>query len=404
MSDAASHSASGSAAGFIYQFERAIRHLALSERGSVVGIETLDDVAVQDENGAVVFEQDKHTIGSANPISNRSKGLWKSLKIWTKELTDNALDIGQAQFHLVTNTSIFGGVARKLMVPFEKRDEAWVAEALRLIKDAGRNPTVGLKENVGVVLGQGDSFIKALINKVLVIDATTGGDGASLAEDLKSRLHLADDAAPEIVNGLRGWLVDIVMDSWRAGREAIVTRECFGEQLRYLQSIWQGGKLFREIAAELVPVKEEDRKAHAGDRFVEQLMWIGVQVGDEQLLDAIDEYLKCKTERTRLGQAGNIPPQEFRHFDARLIRRWKQIFNLHVGNCSSGVDAELQRVGRTILAETMDHRESLADQDTHEQYLTTGAYHQLANEPKRGPAVGWHPQYKARCAARGDDM
>lgn len=403
MYDVASHSASGSAAGFIYQFERALKHLAYSERGSIVGIETLDDVAIQNDNGLVVYEQDKHSIGSVNPISNRSRGLWKSLKIWTKELTDNAFDLGQAQFHLVTNTSISGGVASKLMVPFGGRDEAWVAEVLKLIKDAGQYPTDDLKEYVSIVLGQDDTFLAALLRRILVIDATTGGDGAALEEDLKARIHLSDNAAPEIIKGLRGWLEDIVMDSWRNGRDAIVSRECFSEQLRSLQSIWQGGKLFREIAAELVPVKDEDRKAHAKDRFVEQLLWIGVREGDEQLLDAIDEYLKSKTERTRLGQAGNIPPQEFRFFDARLVRRWKQIFNLHAGNCQGDVGAELQRAGRVIFAETMNHRESLAGQDTHEPYLTTGAYHQLANEPKEGPQVGWHPQYKSRCVVRGDD-
>lgn len=398
MFDATSHSAPGSAAGFIYQFERALKHLAFSENGAIVGIETMDDVEIRNENGKIVFEQDKHSIGPANPITNRSRALWKSLKIWTKELADNAIDVERAQFHLVTNNTITEGVARTLMVPLGERNDTWAIDALQKIKDAGENPTKDLKEFVGVVLGQKDSFISALLKRVLVMDATTGGDGAALVEDLKARLHLADDAAPEIVKGLRGWLDAIVMESWRDGRDAIVSRESFSAQLRFQQSVWQGGKLFREIAAEFVLVKDEDRQAHAGDRFVEQLLWVGILEDDEQLLDAIDEYLKCKTERTRLGKEGNIPPQEFRNFDERLRKRWKQIFNLHAGNRQSNEEAEMQRVGREILYNTMNHRESLADQETHEQYLTTGAYHQLANEPKDAPSVGWHPQYKSRCA------
>ena len=40
--------------------ERALRHLGLSPCGSLVGIETLDDVAVLFANGRQMREQDKH--------------------------------------------------------------------------------------------------------------------------------------------------------------------------------------------------------------------------------------------------------------------------------------------------------------------------------------------------------
>src|ERR1700677_4702633 len=103
MPNGSKHSAPGQAAGYLFQFERALRHLAFSGTGAVVGIETLDDVVVSQSSGAVVYEQDKHTISGTNPISDRSKGLWKSLKIWTEGIAAGDIDLVQAQFLLVTN-------------------------------------------------------------------------------------------------------------------------------------------------------------------------------------------------------------------------------------------------------------------------------------------------------------
>jgi hypothetical protein len=177
----------------------------------------------------------------------------------------------------------------------------------------------------------------------------------------------------------------------------LVHRESFSTQLRFWQIKFQSQQLFRETAAALVPVKDEDRKAHRNDLFVRQLLWVGIDESDEQLLDAIDDFLKSATERTRLATKGNIPPEEFRAFDERLVKRWKLIFGARARSIGGLSDAEIEGLGREILGQILEHREPLAGQQTQEFYLTTGAYHQLANEPKESPKVGWHPKYKQLC-------
>ena len=397
MANCSKHSAPGQAAGYLFQIERALRHLAFSGTGAVVGVETLDDVVVNEACGAAVYEQDKHTISDANPISDRSKGLWKSLKIWMDGVAAGDIDLDQAQFLLVTNQTITNGLAFLLMTPLKQRDDAWAERILDDLKIAGKRPPADLKDFVEGVFSRDDGSLTALLQRVLVVDGSTGGYGPQLAEELKEKLHLDAQHASNIFHGLLGWLHDVVMESWRSGRDALVHRESFGKQLRFLQIKFQSQQLFRETSAALVPVKEEDRKAHRDDLFVRQLLWVGIDEEDERLLDAIDDFLKCATERTRLAEQGNIPPEEFRAFDERLVKRWKTSFGAHARSLGGLSDSEVETLGREILRHALEHRESLAGQQTQEFYLTTGAYHQLANGPKERPRVGWHPQYKELC-------
>ena len=74
------HSAPGTNAAFSYQFERALYWLTQSPAGSVIGVETDDDVAVHGENASRLLEQDKHSIrGGVDPFGDRSKDLWNHL-------------------------------------------------------------------------------------------------------------------------------------------------------------------------------------------------------------------------------------------------------------------------------------------------------------------------------------
>lgn len=397
MTRVSKHSAPGQAAGYLFQLERALRHLAFSGPGAVVGIETLDDVVVGDETGATLYEQAKHSISGTNPIADRSKGLWKSLGIWIEGVTTGDIDLAQAQFHLVTNLTVQDGLAFKLMAPLEARDEAWAKGMVHELRKVGKSPSVNIKQLVVGVLSQSDDVLIALVKKVLVLDSQATGSGLQLVEELKTKLHLDVRHAEAIFQGLLGWLHDMVMHMWRSGHQALLHRENFSKQIRFLQTKFQSQQLFRETAEALVPVKEEDRKARRNDLFVRQLLWVGIDEEDEQLIDAIDDFLKCATERTRLAEEGNIPPEEFRAFDERLVKRWKIIFRARSRVGAGLPGSELEAIGREILHSVLEHRESLAGQQTQEFYLTTGAYHQLANGPKDSPKLGWHPDYKALC-------
>src|ERR1017187_4387334 len=133
------HSAEGPAAGFVYQFERALNWLAQKEAGSSVGIETADDVTVRGADDSELYEQDKHSLsGAAQPFGDRSLGLWKTLSTWIEisEASQRPID-DSVSFLFVTNTSVPPCVLRRIA---DAASAAEVEACLVELRSAGQNP------------------------------------------------------------------------------------------------------------------------------------------------------------------------------------------------------------------------------------------------------------------------
>ena len=99
------HSAPGVNAAFSYQFERALYWLAKSPAGSVIGLETDDDVAVRSTDASRLLEQDKHSVrDDAKPSGDRSARICGTpLAIWIEALDTKEVPIDSTIFLMVTN-------------------------------------------------------------------------------------------------------------------------------------------------------------------------------------------------------------------------------------------------------------------------------------------------------------
>ena len=98
------HTASGQALGYFFQLERAMSWLAKSPIGSVVGIETEDDVVVKLLNGESIYEQDKSSTSSTFPFSINRKDFWNTLNIWLSGLSSGEIRKNlEHSFYMVTN-------------------------------------------------------------------------------------------------------------------------------------------------------------------------------------------------------------------------------------------------------------------------------------------------------------
>jgi hypothetical protein len=387
-----SHSAAGQMAGYLFQPERALYWLATSPRGSVIGIETLDDIAAIAEDGSTKLEQAKHYVSNKEPLADRSKELWNTLKIWLDGIQEGEIDLEHTEFFLVTNKAVTEGIVFELMslADADASRAAWV-EKLRVV---GQQPPNSVKEIFNSVLGHTDDEIKELISRVKIID---GGEshGAGLRKQIADALHLDPATEDEGLNLLLGWIHDTAITLIRDGQPAWITREAFDEQVRRVIYRFNDQRFVRETAEALIPVSDEERQMRKGRLFVKQLQWLGLPDDDEQIIEAIDDYIRSGTEAINLAQKGHVSPQDFKEFDARLIKRWKTIKRTHSAGGAPSDEEKKQLLGLNILNATMGHREPLAGQETTEPYLTQGAYHRLADEP---PDIGWHPEYEQKAA------
>ncbi|OAI41606.1 hypothetical protein AYO41_05375 [Verrucomicrobia bacterium SCGC AG-212-E04] len=393
MSSQSKHNAAGQMAGYLFQPERALHHLAIGPRGAMVGLETLDDVAVVLANGQQIREQDKHYTSKKKPLADRSKEFWNSLLIWLQAIETEELDTEKTEFHLVTNQTLRTGLAFDLMHLGESNEEvnAFVAR----LRESGKTPPVELRGLFAKVLAYSDKHLITLLSRIRVFDATSAVHGAELREALHDHLHLPPAHATDIIQGLFGWLNELVLDQIRNNKPAWITRTAFDERYMRLLYHYQDIAFVRETEEALIPVGEDERAKRKNQLFVKQLMWIGCSEEDDdnEILDAIDAHIRSGSEAARLSQEGVVTLEEFRAFDERLVKLWKNLRRIHFPKPVPQSEVERQTVGRTLLNQALNHREMLAGQQTNQFYLTAGAYHRLANDADGPARIGWHPNY-----------
>ncbi len=393
------HSAAGQMAGYLFQPERALCHLALSPRGTMVGIETLDDVAVVLPDGRQIREQDKHYTSDKKPLADRSKEFWNSLLVWLDAVEAEDLDMTAVEFHLVTNQTLESGLAFDLM-QLEETKEATLAFVARL-RESGKQPPETLKQLFSQVLAYSNEQLEQLVSRIRVFDATRAVHGTQLRTVLHDHLHLPPSHADEIIQGLLGWVDELILNQIRERKAAWIARAAFDERYIRLLHRYQDIAFVRETEEALIPVDDEERKKRKNRLFVKQLQWIGCSDDDDDnlILEAIDAHIRSGSEVARLSQKGVVTLEEFRAFDERLVKRWKFLRRLHVPRPIPQSENEQETVGRELLNQVLNHREALAGQQTSEFYLTQGAYHHLADDLNNPPRLGWHPLYEEKAEA-----
>jgi len=373
------HSASGSLYGYLFQFDRALYWLAC--RGTKVGIETEDDVVSFEAKGKTIREQDKCSTVNTNPLSNRSKNLWKSLKIWVDAIEAGEVDLSNTEFYLVTNIRSPECLARQMG---KAKDDDSIDLCVEKLRDLGKNPSDSIRDYVKKVLGCSDETLKNMIRSIYFTDSDNYGE-EDLRGDIVSCLHIPETLpSDKIINELLGWMVSRAETLWLNGKPAWITREEFDEYYSKISYRFSEQKFIETPATDLIHLIDINPKDHKGKVFVKQLSLL--EIDDDCIRDSIRDYNFCTYERTRIAEQGSVTKRELDNFDNVLVDRWKPIFmkNSCIKNNSDIIN------GIQTYAETINHKERLAGQLTENYYLTRGTYHMLADILD----VGWHPKFK----------
>lgn len=383
-------------AGYIFQLDRALYWLATSQRGAKVGIEAfVDDIAVINKGKVeLILEQDKFSVSpDSYPLGNKSKNIWNTLNIWLKAIDEGEVDLNKTEFHLVANKNLPPNSILKRLVDSKNEDE--IEEYVKELRDLGRDAPGSIATLIQSVLAHDNMILKDLIKRVRISDGTNSNHVQQI-EKIASHLQIPSNIpTDEVIQSLLGWLQNTAMTLWEKQQPAWITKEAFNNQMfRITQRLHD--RVFRETAKDLLPVSDEDRKAHKGGIFVMQLLQIAIGENNEELIGAIDDYIRCSTELTRLSKEGNITDRDIKEFKGHLVDRWKKIFASHNRQLQrmqrpiSDYKKVVEDIGYEIYDESTDHREPLAGQQTEEYYLTAGYYHRLADALE----VGWHPDFR----------
>lgn len=383
MSTSDEHSVPATQSAFIAQLDIALTWLCEGDVHATIGVETLDDVARIDAN-QLTMGQSKISF-SRNPLTDQSVNLWKTLKIWLDMLDSGECDLVQSRFLFISNFPATGIAAAIRNLGTSLDQSRGFVQQLREATHEFKGPCRPFLE---AVLSRSDEALAGLLLRIQVADDLSISPADQL-QSLQGKLHLSDDIAAEVIRGLRGWVVEKVQEKLADGKPAWLERQHFCDELFRLVERHRNRRLFLRSVREFV-ISDDDRKLHKDATFVRQLQIIGIDDGDDEILDAINDFLMSASERTRLAAETNITPGEFEKFEDRLIERWKPLHR----RCRLN-SQDPQKAGHETYCLVQDHREPLDGQETVEFYFTRGTYHQLANGgTEAAPKVGWHPEFE----------
>jgi hypothetical protein len=382
MSVADKHSVPATLAGFIAQLDIALAWLSEGDVHATVGVETLDDVARAD-GGESSLGQSKISF-SRNPLTDQSVNLWSSLKTWLDMLDSGECDLDHTCFLLITNFPATGIVA-------SLRDAGASANGMARFVQSFRRTAIAFegacKPLVDAVLLRTNDTLAKFFRRIKVADEHCVSPSEQLPS-LQGRLNLTDDIAEDVIRGLRGWVVEKVQEKLAERKPAWLDRQHFCDELYRLIDRYRNRTLYLRTVREFV-INEADRELHRDATFVRQLQLIGIDDGDDEVLDAINDFLMSASERTRLSKETNITRSGFEAFEDRLIEHWKPLHR----QCRRNSE-DPAKSGYETYCKVQEHREPLDGHDTIEFYFTRGTYHQLANGEKEStPKVGWHPDF-----------
>lgn len=375
-----SHSAPTSAAGFLFQFRRAVQILASGAGDFTIGIETLDDLTLLDDQGNTTLEQDKFTtLKSGRVYADTSHNLLNTLSTWLEALLSGELTLDKCKFLLVTNAICRDGLVTRIA---EAHDLQSARNCLNEIKEF--NCTSRDKQKIRYLISRengDDLFCRLCINIVLIDGSETSSQNACAGIQIPSpyELHRTD-----IFESLVGWLNNLALDTWERRDKLLVSKQSFTNQLH---AILEGlkRKRRRERPEYEITLDEDSIARNRNSTFVRQIDL--VTEDEEWQTDAIKDYLRCIIEKCRLCEDGAITGDDWKDFTVRLEVRWKAIFSR---NNRLYKESE-EDIGFRTMSDVLDpeYVAELAGEPTTQPYLPRGSYHRLSDERK----IGWHPRY-----------
>lgn len=369
------HSAVGPYLGFGLQTVRLCARLLTEPRSATVYVEHDDDVSVHYENGMRLMEQTKRK--ASNPLADWSTDLWKTIHNWLEDHGPISTGNTSQLCLFVTPVHAPGQWAQALLAAKTASDIA------TLVADIQKGMTSARKKSATYL------FVKRFLD---------AGPDEQLALAMRFRLicqaeptqMIRDLYAPSVSALLLDRILAYALGEAKhrtdrlleLGKPGGLNAGKFQDLIRvFVQSI----NLPAYFDFDSAPPSVDDINAALSSKpvFIRQLELINV--GRNQQLNAVSDYLRTVANKTKWGAEGILLPQSLDEWDANLLSR-------HAAICDSfeATHEHLDEVrrGAAIYAECRKLSVALQGK-TVPDHFTHGCLNEFSDSKK----IGWHPNF-----------
>lgn len=371
--------APGQLLGYTIQFPRALFHLLkISTNGSVC-IEVMGDVASFDSNGDTIAEEDKSSINS-NPLTNKSKDLWKTFHNWINAIMNNEINIKKTNFILYCNQK-----GRKALVDnFNDFNTLSSAEELKkVIKEKLKD--INSKHEIwtyydNVINKNYDLFIEILKKFELQISEDSCYEEIYDALDDKM---VPDGMKDYLIKILSGWLQFRIIDMIERKEKAIIH---FSEFKKEFLSTFNKVRTESLIDWAIEPLTENEIAEHINNRpnYIQHLD--AIDISNDKIIESISDYIKADINRNKWIETDVLDEEAAFDFENKL-KSYHQNKKDQIQIINSQLEDE--KKGQLLFIDCKSRQETINNLSPPDRTIP-GTYHALTNRNE----VGWHPNWK----------
>lgn len=380
--------AAPSALGYLYQARLALLMLLDREPGTVVSIESIDDVAFEQNGDHIERIQLKHHISSQGSLSDASTDLWKTLRVWCIAVSDGTVQLGKDAFSIVTTSSASkDSIAWKLHhESYGHRDIDGALTRLRAvaIDSQSRDNQPAYQVFMQLVPAQQE----VLLQSVYVLDNAPNILDARHQVRSSIRYCTRPEYLDAVCERLEGWWAQRIIECLMVASANISHAELWAK-INDIQEQFRTDNLPIDYCD--LPTPDETQLDERDKVFIEQLRL--VMLSQPRIGKAIADYYKAFHQRSRWVRDELLFCDEWEKYEDRLKDEWERRFAIMREDMPvSPTEDDLRQRGRNLFnwVDT-DASIHIRSQCT-EPYIMRGSYHILANDLR----VGWHPEFLNR--------
>jgi ABC-3C protein len=383
----ADHTASGQAAGYVYQCRYALLAALCEPDPSPqlqISIEQLDDVAFEEQGDPLARLQTKHHINARASLTDACADLWKTLGIWATEIATKPEVLGRIKLLLITTASAPAGSAAALLRKSE-RDEQRALQRLREVALSSDN-----KANASAYRAFGELVPAAQSGLLTAVEIVDGSHHlVDLDMPLLHELRRMGQTSQlkEILERVEGWwwarVYQALTDRARS-RIAIIELESALDDIR---EGFRRANLPVDFA--FVDPSPEHMAAYETTAFVRQVRLVDDTT--EAVMRAKRNYYRAFEQRSRWLRELLIVNDEITRFDKMLIEEIEPHTAAMMAELAGARrDAGAKRQAGAKLLHWATTAAMFPLRNVTQRFLTLGSYHILADDLR----VGWHPNYR----------
>lgn len=382
-------SAKAPSLGYYFQIRYGL-YLLLSNEGSdesKLFFECLDDIEISDVNQLDLYQTKFHIKKSVN-LTDRSKDLWKTIRVWADSIKKGRIKLKESSFTLITtaqctDTSILGKLRNNII------DSKTAVDELNRICEETQNIT-----NLPCY----ESFTKLspyqkkeLVERIVVLDSAMDFDDLETKIKKILRLSVKQENMESLFERLEGWWFGTSIKQLNSEGIKLITFDLLRNKIVDITSSLESDNLPIDFDTK-INISDTEFLDFSNRSFVKELSGIGINKAS--LKNAISDYLRSYNQRSKWIRESLLDPDDEHKYEDRLYQEWETKFDL-LDDFDDGInDDEILRIGRAFYKNIYtDHLPPIYIRPkVTEPFLIRGSFQILAESEK----IGFNPKFKKK--------